>query len=692
MHSDLAKLFDPLGFVTPTTIRGKILMQRVFKLGKSWEEPVDDEIKAEFLYYLKDVMRLSEIPIKRSYGEGKILNLTGFSDASNLAFCAVIYLRFLEDDGSITTSLVCSKTKIAPIIKLTIPQLELQAAELLHRLADRVSKTLSIHTDSIKLYSDSKIVLSWLSKPTKDWKIFVRNRVSKIMSKFPKKFWDYVPSKLNPADLGTRGITVDQLKNSVLWFNGPFFLLKKDLPEGDTPFDERAYEYLAKNKINVNAVIKDEMSYIERKSSYNQLVRTYATVNKIANIWKQKTFKRGDDAVKSAKLSAADIEAGELMLYRIIQRTYYMKEYYRLRDNRKLPKNSPLRSLYPILDNNGIIRTRTRLINAPVPFDQKQPIVLPTHCHFTKIWVIHLHLKFLHGSKSVISSYLSSNFQFTGGIQGMIKKIIRYCCTCIRHSRANNDQIMADLPKSRVTPTRAFSVCGVDLSGAFTVKCTAHRTVKYTKAYICLFVCFSTRTVHIELVSAFSVEAFLNAFHRFIHRRGLPRVVHSDNGTNFTGTNKYLSYEDPSIQNWAINEKIQWKFNLPGTPHRGGIWEAAIGSAKKFLPKITKDQILTFEELETLLTRVEGILNSRPLCYRNINEAEYKVLTPAHVSIGSNLMVLPEPEHVPNVELSQQYKANIQRMESFWKLWHSDYLNSIRNLSLIHISEPTRPY
>jgi hypothetical protein len=99
----------------------------------------------------------------------------------------------------------------------------------------------------------------------------------------------------------------------------------------------------------------------------------------------------------------------------------------------------------------------------------------------------------------------------------------------------NSGQIMADLPESRVTPTRPFAVCGVDFTGAFTIKCINHRSQKHMKAYACLFVCFVTRAVHIEAVSSLSSEDFLSSFHRFIARRGLPRSVHSDNDTKQGG-------------------------------------------------------------------------------------------------------------------------------------------------------------
>jgi hypothetical protein len=677
MLAKIARIFDPLGLASPVIIRGKIYFQRLWKIGTSWDEPIIDNLAYEFRNYLDDVADLSDLPIRRSYGEGRLINLVGFSDASEKAYCMSVYTRTLDKNGIITTTLIAAKTRVAPMKKLTIPQLELQAAAVLIELVERVRNDLMAEIDTVRLYSDSKIVLSWLSKPAKEWKTYVSNRVSKISVNYPREVWNYVPSKLNPADLGTRGLTTKQLRESVLWFNGPFFLLNPELPEEEIEFKEEANQFRAKPKVSHNLISVETVNKIESISSYTRLVRIYATVYRIFWNWKAKTFRR------KIELSAEDIKKGEAGLQGIVQRNYYSKEIYRLKENRKMPRRSPLRAHAPFLDDNGAIRIRTRLYNAPIPFERKQPIVLPAKCHFTKLWVIHLHIKLLHASRSVISAHLSAGFHFTGGIQGVIKKVIRNCHVCIRYRAANSNQIMADLPESRVSPARPFSICGVDFSGAFTIKCTNHRSQKYLKSYACLFVCFVTRAVHIEAVSSLSSEDFLNCFHRFIARRGLPRHVRSDNGTNFVGADGHLnlSLSEANIQEFAANERIEWSFNLPGVPHRGGIWERAIGSAKKFIPMVTKDQPMTFEELMTLLARIEGILNSRPLCYKETGESEYEVLTPGHFLVGENLTILPEPDNSPNLTLSERYKANTTRIASFWKLWYDDYLNSLKSRS-----------
>ncbi|CAG7816400.1 unnamed protein product, partial [Allacma fusca] len=150
---------------------------------------------------------------------------------------------------------------------------------------------------------------------------------------------------------------------------------------------------------------------------------------------------------------------------------------------------------------------------------------------------------------------------------------------------------------------------------------------------------------------------------------------------NFKGCKRYLNFNDTEIQRYALSNTISWKFNPPYTPHRGGIWESAVKSAKRYIPKISENQKFTENELRTLLTQIEGILNTRPLAYSNTGEPDEEILTPGHFLVGRNLNVnLPEPSPPPaNIKLSDRYIANQNRIRAFWRIWSQDYLNQLRS-------------
>lgn len=171
------------------------------------------------------------------------------------------------------------------------------------------------------------------------------------------------------------------------------------------------------------------------------------------------------------------------------------------------------------------------------------------------------------------------------------------------------------------------------------------------KAYLCLFVCMSIKAVHLELVSDLSTPAFINAFKRFIARRGKCANIYSDNGSNFKGANKelrvlYNFITQPSnsktIGRFYVEQAIQWHFISLYSPHMGGIWEARIKSAKTHLRRVLTDALVSFEEMYTMLTQVETILNSRPLTPVPNDLTDLVALTPGHFLIGASLMIIPE--------------------------------------------------
>ena len=178
---------------------------------------------------------------------------------------------------------------------------------------------------------------------------------------------------------------------------------------------------------------------------------------------------------------------------------------------------------------------------------------------------------------------------------------------------------MGQLPAARTTPAPPFSTTGIDYAGPFILKLGHTRKPVLVKAYLAIFVCFCTKAVHIEVVSDLTTEAFLAALKWFLSRRGLPRDIHTDNGSNFDGAKhdlqelyKFMASTEvqATIHSFLLTNKVSWHTIAP---HFGGLWEAAVKSTKHHLKCVVGQQRLNFEEFSTTSAQVEACLNSRPL-------------------------------------------------------------------------------
>ena len=233
---------------------------------------------------------------------------------------------------------------------------------------------------------------------------------------------------------------------------------------------------------------------------------------------------------------------------------------------------------------------------------------------------------------------------------------------------------------------KPFLRVGVDYAGPFSITMAKTRGAKTLKAYLCLFICFATKALHLELASDLTADAFLAALRRFLARRGRCQHIYSDCGTNFVSAHKQL---DQYMREAVQSEQIHWHFNPPSAPHFGGLWEAGVKSVKTHLVRVIGHQILTYEELLTLVSQVEAMLNSRPLHPVSSDPNDLTALTPGHFLTFAPLIALPEPdlEDVPVNRLTRW-----QLVQSFvkciWSRWSAEYLHTLHQRSKWSAEKP----
>ncbi|CAG7818098.1 unnamed protein product [Allacma fusca] len=176
--------------------------------------------------------------------------------------------------------------------------------------------------------------------------------------------------------------------------------------------------------------------------------------------------------------------------------------------------------------------------------------------------------------------------------------------------------------------------------GPYLIKNFSGNKATKIKVWICLFTCFTSRAIHLELVSSMSYEGFLLALRRFMSRRGRPSDMYSDNGLNFVGADNCLQSTNRTLQELQQAQDgilpgldlttIRWHFNPPRAPHQGGVWESCVKLIKHYLKRILDQDSYNWEELDTILVFTEALVNSRPLTPLTEDPEDLDVLTPAH--------------------------------------------------------------
>lgn len=698
--SIVASIFDPLGFLSPVTVNAKLLIQSIWadthlprspKSTEHWDEAISTSLKSDWLKFASNLHVLHDITVPRylfinSFPPNRI-ELHGFADASQKAFGAVVYIRSINSSGS-HSRIFFSKSKVAPIKTQTIPRLELCAAVLLSEIMDKVQTALKdlLNFDIIRLWSDSQVVLHWIASPPTKWLPFVANRVAKIQKMSNNCYWDYVNTKHNPADLISRGITPSDLKQSSLWWEGPEWLSQNKIFDTKIDFSVGSKSTdleIRKSKKSLNFATVFKSSFFSRYSNYWKLNRSVAWVTRfILNASPVGPYLSGP-------LSLFELREATKTLVKLAQRETFSTELKRLKNGSEIKKTSPLVALSPFLDNDALIRVGGRLHESDLTYDQQHPFVLDPKHELSILIVRYYHEAHLHAGPQRLRAILRNQFWILK-INSIIRSCILKCPKCVRMKADTRNQAMASLPKTRISPARPFTVSGIDYAGPFSIIGKGGRHKVLVKAYIAVFVCFSTKAIHLELVSDLTSSAFLAALSRFVARRGMPREIWSDNGTNFVGANTSLkkefteflkSYAD-SIMSFATERGCEWHFIPPYSPHFGGIWEAGVKSVKGQLKFVMANNAFTFEQWCTALAQIEACLNSRPIMVDSTDPNEPGALTPGHFLTGGPITSLPNPDltSIPSNRLKhwETVKAQTQK---FWKRWRNEYLNTLQQKS-----------
>ena len=251
---------------------------------------------------------------------------------------------------------------------------------------------------------------------------------------------------------------------------------------------------------------------------------------------------------------------------------------------------------------------------------------------------------------------------------------------------AYKSQPTPDLPRIRVSEEPPFTHTCVDFAGPLYPTTKTNGVV--IKAFVCLFTCASTRAVHLELTRELSTSLFLQTFRRFVSRRGMPATLISDNAKTFQAASKQIRtiVRSEEVQSYITNNRIEWKFIIEKAPWWGGFWERLIQSVKKILRKIVGRSSLNYDELTTILTEIECIINSRPITYvYDDQESISYPLTPSHLINGRRITNMPNNQFFEVVStydsLTRRLRHHRNLLRQFANQWKTEYLINLRETS-----------
>lgn len=401
-----ARIFDPIGFLSLFTIRVKCLFQTLWERGISWDENLPLDLQAKWHQWCSEIPCLKSISVPRRYdaeeGEGVDADIVHreihvFSDASEQGYCAAVYLKCIKSNGHCITSLVASKTKVAPLKKLTLPRLELMGALIGARLGKNVRINLEVTENEVYFWTDSMIVFHWIRSSANQWKQFVSNRVMEIQNLSIPENWRHCAGKNNPADRGTRGTSAQALKEDALWWHGPEWLMDESTSAQIEDIDS-VPECVVENAVTEPENDLQPLFELSRYSRLNKVLRITAWILRfIQNARKNYIYK--------GELRTEEICKAEEYWIRVTQHNSFSQEISNLSSDMPVNRHSKILTLIPFLDVNGLLRVGGRLQEANWSYTQKHPFILPGNEKFSELLIRKAHEDVMHsGLQATLSS------------------------------------------------------------------------------------------------------------------------------------------------------------------------------------------------------------------------------------------------------------------------------------------------
>ena len=429
--SMVASVYDPLGFIAPFVLLGKQVLQQMCREKISWDDEIPENLRPQWESWIRNLPHLAEMQIKRcflpsSFGNVKRYELHHFADASFSGYGVCTYLRAISESDDVHCCLVMGKARVTPTSVTTIPRLELTAAVVSVRTSDMLRNELEIQDLQEFFWTDSTVVLGYISNDAKRFQVFVANRVQRIKASTKPEQWAYVASEDNPADHASRGLTAEQLKTSN-WFTGPKFLWQLKLPNRECKVEEIKEDDPELRKALVcNTQTKEDRSLLDRLQKFSDWKRA---VRAVARLKRKVKEHKGLKQRTNESTSLEEREEAEQTIVKLVQEQAFSDEIklFKAKGEVLMSKDSKLYKLSPFLDAEGILRVGGRLSQATLHPHVKHPAILPSKGHISALLIKHFHEKVYHQGRGMTINKLQANGWWIIGCSSAVSSHLFRC-------------------------------------------------------------------------------------------------------------------------------------------------------------------------------------------------------------------------------------------------------------------------
>jgi predicted nuclease with RNAse H fold len=700
-----ASVFDPLGLISPFLVRSKVIIQEVWKLKIDWDTKIPEEICLPWQDWLDQFTEIPNIKVTRWTGlkaKGTPYQIHTFCDASEEGICAAVYIR-VKSGSDITTNLLAAKSRVSPLKAESISRSELVACVIAVRLSSVVRETYPTAVEDTFFWTDSEVCLRWINTPSKSFKAYVAHCVGEIQTFTEPRQWLHVPGVINPADIGTRPISIFELKDCQFWWEGPAFL-KSEI--SDWP-KTKIIQELESKELKQTIFLTTEHLKKADLDKFELLHPRHFSASKFGNGLQQCLIKWGhvlrakrlfmmkkeDRPIRRPKLLRhTDYRDARTFITKQSQLEFFAEEIALMSKNlRPLAeirgaKFSQILKFNPFLDPSGVIRSRSRLTNIPgLTYEKAHPIILHRKSDYARLIVESAHVEHQHPVGIQAMNAAIRNKFAINGMGTLCRQIQTKCTECRKLKAVANTQLMAPLPERRLSQKlKPFDNVGLDFAGPFEIKMGRGKIRK--KVYVLVLTCMVTRGVHLETTGGVDTSHVIDAISRFADVRGVPATLTSDNQTSFRKADKeitewYKSVDWDKVQQATghgfrpDSDGIEWHFNPPNASHFGGIFEIIVKALKRAMKIVIGRADLDEEGFRTCVSKVMFMLNNRPI-QQSGSIHDQEPLTPNHFLFSdlANAIFPPDFPEDKTTNLDKKLKQQVEMQKFVWRRFFLEFV------------------